>query len=52
MKLTVFIIGIIGGIAMTSSIVWFSFKPVCSAFTTYQKTTEMAKKIPFWGEKK
>jgi len=49
MKTLIFVIGLLMGLGMTSTIVWFSFKPVCNSYQTYQKTSEIVKNIPFLG---
>lgn len=52
MKTLIFVIGLLLGLGMTSTIVWFSFKPVCNTYTTYKQTTEIVEKLPFFGGKK
>lgn len=52
MKTLIFTIGLIGGISLTSIIVYFGFKPACATYTSYQKTSEIINQIPFIGDKK
>lgn len=49
MKLLLFLLGLVSGISLISVLVWFSFKPVCNTYTTYQQASETLKKVPFFG---